>query len=441
MWYNENASISNKSGQESWPGRPFSGFSSVRLGRRGETRRRVSSERTRDQTSQGEKAGVEQKGSILVIDHELGMRVGCQRALQSQGYHVDTAPNGMEGLEKLRANGYGLILLDMMMPGISGLEMLDRIAQLDPSIVCVIITGYATVELAVRAIKKGAYDFITKPFDSDTLTLTVEQGMEKRRLSLQALRLAALEAKARELALQKRELERLDKMKSTFTLMVAHELRAPVAAIQSYLRLILDGYIPPERQHEYLAKAEQRALAQLELVTDLLDLARLQDPDIKVEIEHVRMDQVLDETIDAMAARADEKSIQVRLDIAPELPPVSVNARHAKELWTNLISNAIKYTPEGGQVGITITEQDGSLVGTVSDTGIGIAEEEIGLIFEDFYRSKAGKAYTQMGTGLGLSIVKRILETYEGSIGVQSQVGEGTCFTFTLPLERTQAHE
>jgi PleD family two-component response regulator len=103
MWYNENASILDKLGQESWSGRPFSGFSSVRLGRRGETRRRVSSERTRDQTSQGEKAGVEQKGSILVIDHELGMRVGCQRALQSQGYHVDTAPNGMEGLEKLRA--------------------------------------------------------------------------------------------------------------------------------------------------------------------------------------------------------------------------------------------------------------------------------------------------------------------------------------------------
>jgi len=179
------------------------------------------------------------------------------------------------------------------MPGIGGLEMLERIAQIDSNLVCVVITGYATVELAVQAIKKGAYDFIAKPFDSDTLSLTVNQGMEKRALSLQAQRLAELEAQARDLARQKADLERLDKIKSTFTLTVAHELRAPVAAIQSYLRLILDGYIAPEDQLKYLARAERRARAQLELVNDLLDLARLQDPDIRIEMTHVQVEQVL----------------------------------------------------------------------------------------------------------------------------------------------------
>ncbi|MBL7199522.1 MAG: hybrid sensor histidine kinase/response regulator [Anaerolineae bacterium] len=376
---------------------------------------------------------------VLVIDDELGIRVGCQRALQNQGYRVETAASGEEGLQKLQSDSYDLVLLDVMMPGISGLDVLDRISQLDPSLVCVVITGYATVELAVQAIKRGAYDFITKPFDADTLILTVEQGLEKRQLSKQAQRMAELEAEAEDLARQKKELERLDKIKSTFTLMVAHELRAPVAAIQSYLRLILDGYIPPEKQHEYLAKAERRALAQLELVNDLLDLARLQDPDVKTKTEPLQFDQVLEEIMDSMAGHAAEKDIHVEHAVESGLPAVDMTPQHARQLWTNLISNAVKYTPDGGRVTVSLSEQNGSLVGTVADTGIGIAENEIGLVFEEFYRSKAAKALTRMGTGLGLSIVKRIVETYHGTIRAESKVGQGTCFTFTLPVDRPSA--
>jgi len=379
---------------------------------------------------------MESKGRILVIDDEPGIRLGCQRALRSEGYKVDTAADGEEGLQALASSEYDLVLLDMMMPGIGGLEMLERIRELDPNLVCVVITGYATVELAVEAIKRGAYDFIAKPFDSDTLLLTVNQGMERRTLSLQSQRLAQLEAEAEALAREKAQLERLDKIKSTFTLTVAHELRAPVAAIQSYLRLILDGYIAPEDQHHYLERAERRAEAQLELINDLLDLARLQDPDIQVETEPVALEDVLDEVLDAMAAQAEEKGIGVTRDVDDQLPSVHVNPRHAKQLWNNLISNAIKYTPDGGQVRISLQEQDGFLVGAVEDTGIGIPEDEIRLVFEEFYRSKAAKAQTQLGTGLGLPIVKRILEAYGGSIQVESVPDQGSTFRFQLPTVR-----
>lgn len=379
---------------------------------------------------------MESKGRILVIDDEPGIRLGCQRALRSEGYKVDTAADGEEGLQALASSEYDLVLLDMMMPGIGGLEMLERIRELDPNLVCVVITGYATVELAVEAIKRGAYDFIAKPFDSDTLLLTVNQGMERRTLSLQSQRLAQLEAEAEALAREKAQLERLDKIKSTFTLTVAHELRAPVAAIQSYLRLILDGYIAPGDQRHYLERAERRAEAQLELINDLLDLARLQDPDIQVETEPVALEDVLDEVLDAMAAHAEEKGIEVRRDVDDQLPSVHVNPRHAKQLWNNLISNAIKYTPDGGQVRISLQEQDGVLVGAIEDTGIGIPEDEIRLIFEEFYRSKAAKAQTQLGTGLGLPIVKRILEAYGGSIEVESVPDQGSTFRFQLPTVR-----
>jgi signal transduction histidine kinase len=378
---------------------------------------------------------METKGRVLVIDDEIGIRVGCQRALSSQGYLVDVAESGEKGLEKIQQEGYDLVLLDIMMPGMGGMETLKRIPQLDPNLVCVVITGYATVELAVQAIKQGAYDFITKPFDADTLLLTVDQGMEKRRLSLQAQQLAAAEKRARELEQEKQELERLDRIKSTFTLTVAHELRAPVAAIQSYLRLILDGYIPPDKQRHYLERAERRALAQLELITDLLDLAHLQDPDRRVQTEPVDLAQVLYEVLDATAAQAAEKEIEIEVNVASDLPQVNMAPSHAKQLWTNLVSNAVKYTPQGGQVAVSLALDKDHLVGAVRDTGIGIAPDELPLIFEEFYRTKASKAYTQMGTGLGLTIVKRVLESYGGTIDVESTPGEGSCFTFEIPAK------
>jgi signal transduction histidine kinase len=389
---------------------------------------------------------MEAKGRVLVVDDEPGIRIGCRRALSSQGYEVDVATNGAEGLQKLREalptsdsadaqpGGFDLVLLDIMMPGMSGMETLSHIPALDPNLVCIVITGYATVELAVRAIKQGAYDFITKPFDASTLLLAVDQGIEKRRLSLKAQQVAELEARTRELARQKQDLERLDRVKSQFTLTVAHELRAPVAAIQSYLRLILDGYIPPENQRQYLERAEKRALAQLELITDLLDLAHLQDPDRPVEKQTVQLADVLAQVLEALSAQAQEKAIDVKSQVDTDLPTLNMNAQHAKQLWTNLISNAVKYTPDGGSVSVSLGKRDGSLVGAVRDTGIGISEKELPFIFTEFFRTQASKAHTQMGTGLGLTIVKRILETYGGEIGVESEAGQGSCFTFRIPI-------
>jgi signal transduction histidine kinase len=389
---------------------------------------------------------MEARGRVLVVDDEAGIRIGCQRALSGQGYQVDTATNGSEGLEKLRdalpapdgdkdqPSGYDLVLLDLMMPGMSGMETLQHIPSIDPNLVCIVITGYATVELAVQAIKQGAYDFITKPFDANTLLLAVDQGIEKRRLSLQAQRVAELEARAQELDRQKQDLERLDRMKSQFTLTVAHELRAPVAAIQSYLRLILEGYIPPENQRQYLERAEKRALAQLELITDLLDLAHLQDPDRPVETRAVQLGDVLAQVLEEMTVQVKGKQIDLQSTIATDLPTLTMNAQHAKQVWTNLISNAVKYTPDGGQVRVSLGRKDGFVIGSVQDTGIGITKEEMAFIFTEFFRTQASKAYTQMGTGLGLTIVKRILETYGGEISVQSEPGQGSCFTFKIPI-------
>lgn len=385
--------------------------------------------------------------TILVVDDELGIREGCRRVLSREGHNVVVAATGEEGWQHIQSGQFDLVLLDVMMPDINGMELLKRTVAFDPDLVCIIITGYATIELAVQAIKEGAYDFIAKPFEANTLLMTVRQGLERRRLSLAACRLAQLEAEKEALerrnaelereALERRmqELEQLDRVKSDFTRTVAHELRAPVAAIQSYLKLMLDGYIPAEEQREYLARAEQRTSTQLELIGDLLDLARLQNPDLSIKREPVNPVESLQEVCELMNSRAQEKRIVFVASIPEKVPTISADPKHIKQLWSNLVSNAIRYTPEGGAVSVTMEVRDGQIVTSVSDTGIGISPEELPHIFEEFYRTKAAKTHSEMGTGLGLSLVKRIIETYLGHIDIQSTVGKGSTFIVTLPVD------
>jgi len=377
---------------------------------------------------------MERTGNILVIDDDPEMGEACRQALEPHGFHVEVATDGGEGLRKLKEGNFDLVLLDVMMPDVHGMETLERLREYDPDIVCIIITGYATVDLAVQAIKKGAYDFIAKPFDTDTLLLAVNQGLEKRRCSLEAKRLRELEERARRLAWEKEELERLERVKSQFTLLVVHELRAPVAAIQSYLKLILEGYVPPERQMEIIKRAEQRARDQLELISDLLDLARLRDPEVRFPTAPTDVAEPLREVVEMMRTKAEEKHQTLTVNIAPDLPPVIANTDHIRQLWTNLISNAIKYTPNGGRIDVTLVRDGNQVRGAVRDTGIGIPAEHLDRIFDDFFRTDAAKKMAAHGTGLGLSIAKRIVENYGGNISVESIEGQGSTFTFSLPI-------
>jgi len=243
----------------------------------------------------------------------------------------------------------------------------------------------------------------------------------------------ACEYRARELAELNAKLKELDAARTQFTLLVTHELRAPVAAIQSYLKLILEGYVPQEKQREILERAERRAREQLDLISDLLELGRIQQQASVDKTEPVQVDEILRSVSDMMRTYAEEKGVSFSIEIAPDIPPVRATPDHIKQIWTNLISNAIKYTKPGGSVVASVTQNSNYVVGVVQDTGIGIAPEYRARIFEEFFRTDEAKSMERHGTGLGLSIVKRIVEVYGGRIWVESEVGKGSKFTFTLP--------
>ena len=382
----------------------------------------------------------ETEAKILVIDDESGIREGCIRALRPHGYSVETAANSQDAIQKIREGEFDLILLDVMMPDGRGIDLLSPIQESDPDIVCIIITGYATVEMAVEAIKLGAYDFISKPFTSEILLMTVEQGLEKRRLSLETKRLQTIEGEAAELARSKEEMERLDEFKTKFTLMVTHELRAPTSALKSLLLSLQKGYVPPDLRKEVLQRAIDRAQELLDLVNDLLNLAAAREELAQPEREVISLADALDEVVHLFQALAADKYIEISVHVHRR-PLVQANADQIGLLWTNLISNAIKYTPEAGRIVVVLDQNDEWAIGTVEDTGIGISPEHQEDIFKEFYRTPDAKKFAHMGTGLGLHLVKLIVERHGGEIKVESMLGRGSRFVFSLPVFCEDANE
>jgi two-component system, sensor histidine kinase and response regulator len=374
------------------------------------------------------------KTNILVIDDETGIREGCKRALTPLGFQVQTAENGEQGLQKISSTVFDLVLIDVMMPGTSGIDLISLIHQHDPEIICIIVTGYATVELAVAALKKGAYDFLTKPFTSDELLLVVNQGLERRQLSLETKRLQAIEADAQRLAAEKEKLEELDRAKVAFIRLVTHELQAPISAITTYLDLMLKGYIPPEQQHVYLERSLDRAKEQLALISDLLEFGKLREIAGAGKPGLVHLDVVLRVVIEQLEPQAKEKQILLKTDIGSNIAPTCIAADQVKSIWSNLISNAIKYTPSGGTVSVTLRQDDSNIYGQVRDTGIGIPDNARAKIFTEFYRASNAKDLNIPGTGLGLAIVKQIIEKAGGQISFESEIGAGTQFSFLLPI-------
>ena len=369
----------------------------------------------------------ESQASILVVDDQEGMREGCRRVLTASGYSVDTTAELNTALNLVQGGEYDLYLLDVTLPDGSGLDLLAAILQHDPNAICIIITGFGSIEMAVDAVRHGAYDFLSKPFTSDELLVSVSQGLEWGRLK-------AIEAEVKDMVQAKAELQRLGEARRQLMLGVAHELRAPVAAVQSYINLILAGYVTTDEFRPTLLRVQERLDELLDLIADLLELARLkQDKEQSLgEATLQDMAAILRKVCDLFRPQAREKGQSLQMEILDD-PFLVASRNHLEQIWTNLISNAIKYTPEGGRIEVTLQSDKDSIIGTVTDSGIGIADDDRPRLFEDFFRTDEAKESGEIGTGLGLSIVKQTVESYGGELSVTSRLGHGSRFTFTLP--------
>ncbi len=243
-----------------------------------------------------------------------------------------------------------------------------------------------------------------------------------------------LRERERELARANEKLEEQDRLKSQYVATVSHDLRASLSTIQNCLKVVLSNLTGSvsEKSREMITRAEQRSMHLLHFVKDLLDLSRIKGMK-ELEMKPLSLSELLGKVTERLRTRAENKGVALTLKNSTNISSIYANEDALEQLFANLILNAIKYTPWGGNVGVEIKEESDRFRATVWDTGIGVRQEDLSHIFEEFYRAKNAEQMEKEGTGLGLSIVKQIIEAHRGEIWVESEVGKGSRFTFTLP--------
>jgi two-component system sensor histidine kinase/response regulator len=361
----------------------------------------------------------EQRPLVLVIDDEESMRDSCSQILVKSKFRVETAEDGAIGLQKIREQRPDAVLVDLKMPGISGLDVLENLKQIDPRIVPIVITGYATVDSAVEAMKKGAYDFLPKPFTPEELRIILGRALEHRRLALEA------EALRREKKL----------LEDHFITMVSHQLRSPLVAIQQYFEVIVGGYAGPVEgtTREMILKAYSRVDGLLRLINDWLDLARINKGQIVDKFKPLDLRALVAKLVEFLEPLAKEYSVTLE-PIQPGPQALALGDEESlDQVFSNLITNAIKYNKPNGRVKVDFKEEPESIAVSVEDTGIGIAKENLPFIFDQFYQVHRSEDKKIKGTGLGLSIAQKIVEAHNGRIEVTSELGVGTTFTVVIP--------
>lgn len=473
---------------------------------------------------------------VLVVDDEKRIRDGCTQMLSDEGFHVATAESGELGLSMLDKAHYDIVLLDLMMPGLSGQEVLEHVGASHPDTVIIVITGYATLEHAIDAMKRGAFDFIPKPFSPQELRVVIKKATERIRTlhdiateksrmralinhlpggvlatdkegiialanpsflrmvgclgsdvigqpisrivaneAFNAMIHQALTMPPDEFAQLTQEFDngalgrdketvlgvqcipfrdrlgrnlgsvtvlhdittqkKMDQLKSDFVSMVAHEIQSPMNSVLMQIKVLLKGRAGDvnEEQARLLERVSEKIKGLSALASELLDLAKIEAGLVTQEKEKLDVAGLLRDQVAFHGEKARAKGVQLELKNPKVLSPILGNRLNIEEVVSNLISNAIRYTPEGGEIDVSAHMEEGYVCIQVKDTGFGIPEEEEGRIFDRFYRVKNDQTRLITGTGLGLSIVKSIVEAHNGIIQVESALGRGSTFSVYFP--------
>ena len=367
---------------------------------------------------------------VLITDDEMGMRLGAIRTLRGfvvrvpdvntdVNFVVDEAESGERALEKIQTDPPDILLLDHKMPGISGLDVLDRLAGMNLDLLTIMITAYASIETAVTATKRGAYDFLAKPFTPDELKATIRKAAARIILAKQA----------RKLAEEKRQ------VRFQFVRVLGHELKAPLNAVEGYLQMIKDGTLG--NQAADYAEMVDRSLIRVEgmkkLIADLLDMTRIESGQKNRQLATLDLRAAAARALETFAPAGQSAGVTIELHADSPLE-ITADQGEIEMIFSNLISNAIKYNRPGGRVDVTLARDDRQATITVADTGIGMSAEEQSQLFGEFVRIRNAQTANILGSGLGLSILKRLAALYNGDVTVESQPNVGSTFKVTLAL-------
>jgi signal transduction histidine kinase len=426
-------------------------------------------------------------GKLLVVDDEESVAVTMSAILEMDGYDVSMSTSGSDALRKLRETTFDLVLTDLRLDDVDGLSIVNEVCRVQPETVSIILTGYASLESAIKALREGAYDYLIKPCDVDELRAVVARGIERRQLGMQLKsRLFDLEVASTTIqelnrslqrrvddatsALQQRmddlaraneeiatlyrgaqehvvQLEELDRLKSRFLSMASHELKTPLTSISGLAQVLLRRMLrrleqgrPSDSEwgDELRAHVERLELLNSQtarlgrLVDELLDVSRIESGKLEFRLAPVAIGQLVQEVVARLQLTTSHHEIQVELLGASDTS-LKADRDHLEQVLDNLVSNAIKFSPDGGVIEVKVESQPDRIQLSVHDPGVGIAKHQLDSVFGLFFQAEDPVSRRTGGMGLGLYISKEIITRHGGRIWVESERGQGSTFFVALP--------
>jgi signal transduction histidine kinase len=383
--------------------------------------------------------------AVVWILDDSPMEAAMARRTLARHYDVETFVDGSTLLERI-AEGRppNVLVLDWQLPGMSGIEVCRflRSTRDEIELPILMLTVYGHKSDLVDGLRAGSNDYLTKPYEALELAARVATLARismlhdrARRAERQSAELLARERAARS------EAEGANRAKDDFLAMVSHELRTPLNAILGWTRLVRGGSLAPTQAEKALGTVERNALAQTQLIDDLMDMSRILSDQLTIEWQPIELVNVIQTSVDAVRPSARAKDIELELRIDPDAGRIEGDPVRLQQVISNLLTNAIKFTPRGGKVAVALDRVDARSRLSVIDWGVGITEDFLPHVFERFRQGNVGTRRGQGGLGLGLAIVKHIVELHEGQVEARSEgAGRGAAFVVTLPRTRRAAN-
>jgi len=428
-------------------------------------------------------------GNLLVVDDEESVAVTIGAILEMDGYTVAISTSGADALHRLDEDVFDLVLTDLRLDDVDGLTIVSQVSRVQPDAVSIILTGYASLESAIKALREGAYDYLIKPCDVDELRAVVARGIERRQLGVQLKeRLADLEAANQTIRdmnrdLQRRidaataelkqrmdelahandeiatlyrnaqahvdQLEELDRLKSRFLSMASHELKTPLTSISGLSQVLLrrmrrrldqgrpdePEWIEEQRGHVDRLELLNSQTARLgRLVDELLDVSRIESGKLEFRLAALDLAELVTQVAGRLQMTTKLHSIEVEVEVDDEADAsITADRDQLEQVLDNLVTNAIKFSPDGGTIRVAVRRDGDEVLLSVHDPGVGISPSQLDAIFGLFYQAEDPVSRRTGGLGLGLYISKEIITRHGGRIWAESEPNQGSTFTVALP--------
>jgi len=368
----------------------------------------------------------EKAGDILVIDDEIGPRESIRMVFKDT-HNVFLAEDGFKGTEILKREDIDVIILDLKMPKINGIETLKKIREIDKDVPVIILTGYGDVDAAKKAIHYGTMEFLSKPFNVEDIIKIVNIAIKTRKAKLRSEK---LQEELKEL--NEHLKERISNMENLATVgqisaEIMHEINNLLTVIHGYTQLLAQQINPDNSSKNYVNTINEEIKRCKEIAKNILELSRN-----KQTMEKININELIRKIVDFLKISKISKNIQFTLNLQEGIPLIDANSNHIHQAILNILLNGTEAVKKNqkGIIEIKTEKDENNIIIKIKDNGPGMPEEEINKILNPFYTSK------EKGTGLGLYITYKLVKKYNGEIKIESKAGEGTEFTLTFPSNR-----